>query len=222
MPLLSNVPVGCRMDIMRLDSRCCLHWNSETGRKTKDLTMKPRIFLTALLAILGVTALSARADDTPWQKVLEERLSIFGGRNWIVIADAAYPAQSSEGVEIISADAPQIEVVKTVLSALADTKVLNANVITTAELKYIAEQDAPGITTFREGLSQLLTGREASTLTQDHALTKVDEASRSVRVLVIKTNSILPYSSVFLQLAASYWSADAEKRLRESMPAASK
>lgn len=184
--------------------------------------MKPTIFLTTILAVLGVTALSARAEDTPWQKVLEERLEVFGGRNWVVIADAAYPAQSSEGVEIITTNAPQIEVVKTVLSALADTKVLGANVITTTELKYIAEQDAPGITSFREGLTQLLAGREGTTLLQDRALTKVDEASRGLRVLVIKTNSILPYSTVFLQLTASYWSADAEKRLRESMPAGGK
>ena len=181
--------------------------------------MKPRILLTTLLMVVATTAFCARADDTPWQKVLEDRLALYGGRNWIVIADAAYPAQSSEGVETIVADAPQIEVVKTVLGAIADSKVLNANVVTTAELKYVPEQDAPGIATYREGLSQLLAGHDVAVMSQDNALMKVDEASRSVRVLVIKTNSVLPYSSVFLRLTAAYWSADAEKRLRESMPA---
>jgi hypothetical protein len=184
--------------------------------------MNPRIVLTAILAVLGGTALCGRADDTPWQRVLQDRLAIYGGRNWIVIADAAYPAPSSEGVEMISADAPQIEVVKTVLSAIADSKVLNANVVTTSELKYVPEQDAPGITAYREGLSQLLADHEVGVMSQDSALTKVDEASRSVRVLVIKTNSVLPYSAVFLRLTAAYWSADAEKRLRESMPAGGK
>ncbi len=204
---------------MRYDSSCELQRH---GEKRKDLNMKPIILAAALLAALGSMTISAQGQETRWQKVLEDRLNLFGGRNWIVIADAAYPAQSSEGVEIITADAPQIEVVKTVLAALTQSKVLGANVITTGELKYVAEQDAPGITSFREGLSQLLTGREASVLAQDRALAKVDEASRSVRVLVIKTDSILPYSSVFLQLTAAYWSADAEKRLRESMPGGGK
>ena len=184
--------------------------------------MKPRMFLTALLTLLGVTTLCARGQEERWEKTLEDRLSVYGGRNWIVIADAAYPAPSSEGIEVITADASQIDVLKTVLSELAQSKALSANVITTAELKFVAEQDAPGIAAYREGLSQLLAGREVSVLSQDGALTKVDQASRTMRILVIKTNSILPYSSVFLQLTAGYWNADAEKRLRDSMGSAGK
>ena len=184
--------------------------------------MKPRIVLAMLMAVLATTALLVRADDAPWQRVLADRLAVYGGRNWIVIADGGVSRQSSEGVETIIADAPQIEVVKTVLSAIADAKVLNANVVTTSELKYVPEQDSPGITAYREGLSQLLGDHESAVMSQDNALMKIDEASRSVRVLVIKTNSVLPYSAVFLRLTAAYWNADAEKRLRESMPAGGK
>jgi L-fucose mutarotase/ribose pyranase (RbsD/FucU family) len=184
--------------------------------------MRPSILLTALLMVIATTTVGAGAQETPWQKILADRLAVYGGRNWIVIADAAYPAQSSEGVETVVADGSQIEVVKAVLAAIADTKVLDANVVTTAELQYVPESDAPGITAYRQNLSQLTGGHDGGVMAQDAALTKVDEASRSVRVLVIKTNSVLPYSSVFLRLTAAYWNAEAEKRLRESMPAGGK
>jgi hypothetical protein len=32
-----------------------------------------------------------------------------------------------------------------------------------------------------------------------------------------KTNLTLPYTSVFLQIDCGYWSADAERRLRDAM-----
>ena len=36
-----------------------------------------------------------------WEQLLEERLPLFGHRNWIVVADAAYPAQCRPGIETI-------------------------------------------------------------------------------------------------------------------------
>jgi L-fucose mutarotase/ribose pyranase (RbsD/FucU family) len=174
----------------------------------------------AILAGLVMLCATSRADDAPaWQHVFQERLTVFGAKNWIVIADAAYPAQSSDGVEIIKAEGSQIEIVKEVLEALTDTKLLAADVTTTSELASIPEQDAQGITTYRAGLTQLLAGRDVKTLPQDQAIAKTDVASQTRRVLVIKTTSPLPYSAVFLQLTSANWSPEAEKRLRDSMPA---
>ena len=45
----------------------------------------------------------------------------------------------------------------------------------------------------------------------------LDESSSLFRVLVIKTNCTLPYTSVFLQLDCSYWGPENEKVLRENM-----
>ena len=47
----------------------------------------------------------------------------------------------------------------------------------------------------------------------------LDEAGQTFRVLIIKTDMTLPYTSVFLQLDCGYWTAEAEKRLRETMAA---
>ena len=38
-----------------------------------------------------------------WEEVLKDRLQLYGHRNWLVIADSAYPAQSRPGIETIVA-----------------------------------------------------------------------------------------------------------------------
>ena len=45
----------------------------------------------------------------------------------------------------------------------------------------------------------------------------LDEAGKAFNVLIIKTNMVLPYTSVFLELRAAYWSDEAERHLRELM-----
>jgi len=46
---------------------------------------------------------------------------------------------------------------------------------------------------------------------------KLDEAGKLFRVLILKTDLVLPYTSVFLQLDCGYWSGDAQKRLEAAL-----
>jgi hypothetical protein len=43
------------------------------------------------------------------------------------------------------------------------------------------------------------------------------QPTKTFHVLVLKTNMKIPYMSVFIRLECGYWSAEAEKRLREKM-----
>jgi hypothetical protein len=45
----------------------------------------------------------------------------------------------------------------------------------------------------------------------------MEDANRSFDVLVIRTPTALPYSSVFLELQPGYWDVDSETRLREKI-----
>jgi L-fucose mutarotase/ribose pyranase (RbsD/FucU family) len=49
---------------------------------------------------------------------LKASLPLFGHRNWIVIADSAYPAQSRAGIDTIVSGASQIEAARTSLPML--------------------------------------------------------------------------------------------------------
>ena len=55
---------------------------------------------------------------------------------------------------------------------------------------------------------------EVASLDQESLMSLVADANRSFDVLVIRTTSPLPYSSVFLELQPGYWDSDSELELR--------
>jgi hypothetical protein len=58
-------------------------------------------------------------EDENWEQQLAEMLPLYGHRNWIVVADAAYPAQSKPGIATAVIDCSQIDAVKTVRDLIA-------------------------------------------------------------------------------------------------------
>jgi L-fucose mutarotase/ribose pyranase (RbsD/FucU family) len=157
-----------------------------------------------------------------WEPELRRWLPLFGHRNWIVVVDAAYPAQSNPGIETIVTGAEQVEVVSKVASALAACPHVRANVYTDAELVMVAESDAPGVTAYRQHLVSLLNGCGIRQLPHEEIIAKLDQCARLFRILILKTNLTIPYTSVFFELDCGYWSAEAEQRLRQAMRAISK
>jgi hypothetical protein len=184
------------------------------------LAVVPLVSALLLAAGWQVAARPARRAARPgpsWQRMLAERIPLYGHRNWIVIADSAYPAQSGPGIETVVSSSDHLEVVQAVLKAVGQSKHVRPIVYTDAELKYVNEKDAPGITAYRQRLARVLGNRPVSVLPHEQIISRLDEAGKLFRVLIIKTDLAVPYTSVFLQLDCGYWSADAERRLREAM-----
>jgi len=168
-----------------------------------------------LLSLVLIWAPQLRAGD--WQKTLHQELPLLGHRNWIVIADSAYPWQTAPGVQTIETGKGQIEVTRAVLDALAATKHVRPIIMTDSELPYVSEKNAPGITAYRAALKKLLKNRRSQSLPHEQIIRKLDEAGKTFHVLLLKTNHTQPYTSVFLQLECGYWSPEAEKELRSAM-----
>ena len=135
------------------------------------------------------------------------------------MVDSAYPLQTSGGIETIETNADQLEVVKSVLDELGKAKHVRPVIFTDAELKVVPESDAAGVTAYREALKKLLGKTDAQSLPHEEIISKLDEAGKTFHILVLKTRLTIPYTSVFVRLECGYWSADAEKRLREAMAA---
>ena len=59
-----------------------------------------KVTLIVALVLLGSVAVFADATThtAGWKSFLRQELPILGHRNWIVIADSAYPAQNSAGI----------------------------------------------------------------------------------------------------------------------------
>jgi len=73
-----------------------------------------------------------------WERQLRSLLPLFGHRNWIVVADSAYPAQSKPGIETIAAGEDQMRVVRKVLGAITACNHIRANVYVDKELAFVA------------------------------------------------------------------------------------
>ncbi len=172
----------------------------------------------SVLLILGLLMMTMPllADDS-WRTVLDQEVKLLGHRNWIVIADSAYPAQSNPGIRTVVTGAQQLEVVSAALEAVRKAGHVRAVVHLDSELAHVPETGAAGIETYRKELEGILKGAETSRLPHEQIIGKLDESAKLFRVLILKTEMKLPYTSVFLLLDCGYWGPDAEKALRESM-----
>lgn len=157
---------------------------------------------------------SLHAGD--WKAELRRELPLLGHRNWIVIADAAYPWQVSPGITTIETGASQAEVVRAVLAQLDKTRHVTPTVLIDRELGAVREKASPGISCYRNALAVLLRGKEAVKLPHEEIIRKLDEAGKTYHVLILKTTMTNPYTSVFLQLQCGYWDANRERELRHS------
>ena len=155
--------------------------------------------------------------DKPWHDAVKQHAEQLGYRNWIVIAEASFPAENRPGVRQINASGDIPEVLDYVLKTLEQSENLRPEVYVTRELRSVENDFAPGIDEHRKRLRSSLHGHETTELDQQSLLTLLADANRSFDVLVIRTSTALPYSSVFLELKPAYWDADSEERLRSKM-----
>ena len=162
-------------------------------------------------------SMSQPAPKGYWKNVLVDRLHTFGHRNWIVIADAAYPLQTAEGIETKDTGDHHEHVLEEVLSAIGRVKHIRPIVYIDAELPYLTEQHAPGIDALRAQLDTILQGQNVRSRPHEEIIAQLDEAGRTFHVLLLKTQLTLPYTSVFLQLECGYWNEEAEQELRRAM-----
>jgi hypothetical protein len=121
-------------------------------------------------------------------------------------------------MEVVETHTGLLPTLTEALAQIGESRHVRANVFEDAELKDIPEGDAPGITRFREDVGTLLRGANLANapvaVPHLRLIGKVADASKDFRILVLKSDETLPYTSVFLQLDCKYWSDDAEKRLR--------
>jgi hypothetical protein len=147
-----------------------------------------------------------------------EHLALYGHRNWIVVADAAYPVQSRPGIRTVCwRDDDPLEVLRQVLEEIDDSRHVRPVIHVDRELQFVSEDDAPGVTAYRESLAILLKRRTSKPMPHEEIIALLDQAAQMFKVLIVKTTMTIPYTSVFIQLDCGYWSAEAESRLRAAI-----
>lgn len=172
-----------------------------------------RSFAVAACAVSWVVLSGCSTPN--WQSRLDTVLPEYGHRNWIVIADAAYPKQSAPGIETIATGMDQFEVLEAVLEAIDAAPHVQPIVMLDAELEHVAPDDAPGVAEYRARLKDVLKDRPVQVKPHEQIIAKLDADSEMYNVLLLKTDLVIPYTSVFLQLDCGYWNAEKEARLRD-------
>ena len=187
-------------------------FNSEwlKARSSKTAALKVAVILLAASSL-------ASAAGPEWRTKLNDAMPLLGHRNWILVVDSAYPLQIAPGIETIETNAGQLEVVRAVLGAIERSIQVRPTIYMDAELPYVSDEDAPGASAYRYKIGAMLRDYSVEQLPHEKIISNVDEAGKVFHVLVLKTNSTIPYTSVFIRLDCKYWSEDQEKELRSKM-----
>jgi hypothetical protein len=174
-----------------------------------------RSCLIALCLIFLSSHLPANAQS--WQSHTQDELSLMGHRNWILIVDSAYPEQVGPGIETVETNANQLDVVRTVLTTMKSSIHVRPVIFLDAELPFVPEQSAPGISAYRTQLSSILHDYKVQARLHQALVDEVAKDGALYHVLVLKTHLAVPYTSVFIHLDCKYWSAENERDLRAAM-----
>lgn len=172
----------------------------------------PMFLLLAIAIAIGIGGCVNKVNNT---NHLNEMVKKLGHRNWIVVADSAYPWQNANGIKTIVLNCNQEKGVQDVLAILKKAGHVRPTVYLDKELEYVSEENAPGIDAYRSKLSELLKDHNVVRIKHEELIAKLDESSKMFEIVIIKTNMKLPYTSVFMELRCGYWNDEAEKKLRE-------
>ncbi len=157
------------------------------------------------------------AQAPNWEDKLLKELPALGHRNWLVVADSAFPAQISPGMDIVVSNEDHFAVLEKVLQALGQSKHIRPIVYLDKELDFVPEDQAPGIDACRKRLKDMLSRYGTKPVLHEELIARMDQVAKTFRILMIKTNLTLPYTTVFMELDCGYWGPESEAKMREKM-----
>lgn len=176
-------------------------------------------FLICFGSVLFASCLNTHTPqkDELWIRALRSEIEGLGALNWIVITDSSFPAFGNSVSHTILSPSDLPTTLHEVIQTMESTGHVKPRVYMTRESQELEENFAPGITRHRQHLVQALHGHEAYALPENSLRMLTLEAGQKYRILVIKSQTTLPYTSVFLELESGYWDSEAETTLREHM-----
>lgn len=181
----------------------------------QEIRMAKASLALTTLCVAFLCGLPASAQS--WQSHIKDGLDLMGHRNWILVVDSAYPEQVGAGIETVETNADPFEVVRTVLSSIKNSIHVRPIIFMDAELPFVSDQKAPGVSKYRAQITTLLHDYGVTSRLHQSLIDEIAKDGERYHVLILKTNLAIPYTSVFIHLDCKYWSAEDERALREAM-----
>ena len=187
--------------------------------------MKRLLLLLCPILLFGGCSSSSRPAEVevvepPWGEAVSREVNALGIQNWIIVAESSFPVVSRRGVRTIVIDAEVPEVVDYVVNELKKSEMVTPSFSTARELPFVKNDRAPGIDEFRKLLKTALNSHQVREMEHRSLTLLAHSDAAKYAVLVLKTKSALPYSSVFIELDSGYWDRDSEDKLRSDMTTA--
>lgn len=148
-----------------------------------------------------------------WLEILTEEMPLLGHRNWIVVTDMAYPLQSNPSILTLYASEPYAEVLSSVKQLIDNSPHVFAHVYQDEEQQAMSEDLSTGWNAYRTAVDEALGEQEVAYVLHEELINRLDEVARLYRVVIIKTNLTIPYSSTFFELDCDYWDAKRQSAL---------
>ncbi len=180
--------------------------------------MKIQLVSTLCAVFTLLVSCQQSAPPTPkWLNTVDHEVHKLGTYNWVIIAEPSFPALSRSGVTTITTPVSTTEALDGVLQSIDSHSHVRPRIHLTREAGAVIEHDTPGIDDYRKKLNQVLNERDTLTLTNNTLNLLITDARKNYRILVIKTTTSLPYTSVFLELESGYWDGVSETALRKRL-----
>ncbi len=177
-----------------------------------------RLFLIAALFAAACNNTSIQQTDMKqetWQEKFTATLPLLGHRNWILIVDKAFPLQTAPGVEVIYTGEKLLPVAAFVIDAVNKSNHVKGIYYVDKELEYMTDDLSQGVSEYKKELYALTS--QAAPIMHEEVFKMIEEASVLFKIIVLKTDEVIPYSSVFINLDCGYWTGEKEQTLREKM-----
>lgn len=172
--------------------------------------------LLSSCAVLDVLPFSAEPEPV-WIKNLEREVSELGAENWILVTDHAYPIPQSAEAHVVLADAKLDVALAAVFEAVESEGHIWPRLYTLREFDFLEKDYAPGVASLRELRTAVIAERKLQVIPQSTVDLLLEEVIPNKRILIVKSTSAYPYSSVFMELDSGYWNARSEDALRKKM-----
>jgi len=150
-----------------------------------------------------------------WKEQLAKQLPLLGHRNWILIVDKAYPMHSAPGMVTINTKEKPMDVLSYVLESIKQERHTTPIIYVDKELDRMNDTFSPGVEHFQEELHEMIHQYPVKHILHEEVFDRLNQASKLFDILVLKTDHLIPYTSIFMELDCGYWSQEKEELLRE-------
>lgn len=178
--------------------------------------MNSSLLLSALVLCLLGSCTTFHKQDSKWEKAVDKEISELGAYNWIVITESAYPAPGRPSAHSIISPEDIPNSLNTVLESIESSGHVKPRIYLTREAFQVTDDYAPGIETYRTSIVEVLNHRRSQQLPASSLESLLKGSKSGNRVLIIKTPTALPYTSVYIELESGYWDAESETALRKN------